>query len=126
MAIIANTREVPQREPYEGLPQILENQVIHFASRTGDNKVHLAPNMVLSMMATAIARNGSPVPASELVEIHRIGIFAAWDWGKKLGQLAEMGYFTRMHFGTEEWFFPDSRFHKYVEETTFEIKSPVV
>jgi hypothetical protein len=125
MAIIAKQEKIPERKPYKGLPQISEDQVIHFASRTGDELIHLAPAMVLSMAATAAARKGSPIPASQLVEISQIGIFASWDWGKKLGQLSEEGFFTRTHVGTEEYFRPDKKFDEYVKETHFDVREPI-
>lgn len=121
MAIIGKSQEVPVRQAYQTLPKLEDNEVLLFRSRSGDELVHLAPTMVLSMMATAIGRNGSPVPASELVEIHNIGIFAAWDMGKKLGQLADDGYFTRAHVGIEEFFSPTDKFRAYAQETPYTI-----
>ena len=105
------------------IPNIGQNQVLLLLKE--DKQFFTATNIVLSMVATVIARNTSfsplkasqiQVKASQIQKISQIGIFSAWEWKRKIAGLTDEGFFTRVHVGLEEEFHPTKKFDEYIAE----------
>lgn len=119
MAVIGRSEVIPTAVFIDGLS--LSGKEVYVFLRP-DPQYYTATNMAISMMATCIGRYGSPVKASDLLKISELGIFASWEIRRKIGELCDLGFFSRKHVGLEEYFFPDDEFFKFIEENTFEIR----
>ena len=120
MAVIGKSNIIPTAVFIDGL-SLSENEAYVFSRP--DPQYYTATNMAISMMATCIGRYGSPVKASDLLRVSQLGIFVGWEFKHKLGELCDQEFFSRKHFGLEEYFTPEDKFFKFIKETAFEIRS---
>ncbi len=121
MAVIGNFKEVPELQFVDFLERLSENEAFVFLRP--DPQYYTATNMAMSMMATCVGRYGSPVKASDLQKVSQIGIFATWEIRRKIGELCDQGFFSRKHFGLEEYFTPEEKFFEFIQSTQFERRS---
>lgn len=121
MAVIGNSKSVPESNFLDCFERLAENEVFVFLRP--DQQYFTATNMAISMMATCVGRYGSPIKASDLQKISQIGIFATWEIRRKIGELCDQGFFSRTHFGLEEYFTPEEKFFEFVQKTPFERRS---